>query len=167
VATFEEDLASFEAIEPRSADTSDIERGRRLLDQMPSDDSLRRMSVLARLGSFYLENKNLDIWECLEMAKDCYAETLSLAQELENGRWTLVGLSGCANVLVRRYELGRDPKDLDNADGAFRELIDICDRFGNYEDSLSIRTNYAFMLTKAVPVLACSLQLGSGIAQTV
>jgi CHAT domain-containing protein/tetratricopeptide (TPR) repeat protein len=150
VTTFEEDLATLEAIDPRSADTADIELGRRLLAQIPHDDTPRRIRVLVKLGSFFLENKKLDPWQSLAEATECYRETVSLAQGVENARWMLIGSSGCTNVLVRRYELGRDPEDLVHADSAFRELIGISDRLGMFEDSLSIRTNYALMLTKAV-----------------
>jgi hypothetical protein len=150
VATFEEELAAFEAMQPKSAHTLDIERGLRLLDQISSDDTLRKISVLARLGSFYLENKKLDPWQCLDKARDCYGKVVSLAVELENGKLALLGFSGAANVLVRQYELGHNPEDLVHAESAFRELIEFCDRSSMFEDSLSVRTNYALMLTKAV-----------------
>ena len=60
----------------------------------------RKISVLARLGSFYLENKKLDPWQCLDKARDCYGKVVSLAVELENGKLALLGFSGAANVLV-------------------------------------------------------------------
>jgi CHAT domain-containing protein len=150
MATFEEELAIFEATQPHSADLGDIERGRRLLDQVSPDDTLRKVGLLARLGSFYLENKKLDPWGSLDYARDCYGKVVSLAQEHDNWEWTLLGGSGTANVLVRQYELGRNPEDLATAESAFRELIEISDRLGMLEDALTNRTNYAYMLTKAV-----------------
>lgn len=150
MSTFEEELAIFEATQPHSADLGDIDRGRRLLNQISPDDTLRKVSLLARLGSFYLENKKLDPWESLDYARDCYGKVVSLAQEHENGKWASLGLSGAANVLVRQYELGRNPEDLATAENTFRELIEICDRLGMLEDALSNRMNYAHMLTKAV-----------------
>jgi CHAT domain-containing protein len=150
MATFEEELAISEATQPNSADLGDIERGRRLLDQISPDDTLRKVSLLMRLGSFYLENKNLDPWESLDYARDCYGKVVSFAQEHDNGKWASLGLSGAANVLVRQYELGRNPEDLAGAENAFRELIEFCDRFGMLEEALSNRMNYALMLTKAV-----------------
>src|SRR5215471_1583497 len=149
MATFEEELAIFEATQPRSANLDDIERGRRLLDQISPDDTLRKVSLLARLGSFYLENKKLDPWESIDYARDCYGKVVSLAREHDNWEWTLLGGSGTANVLVRQYELGRNPEDLATAENAFRELIEIGDRLGMLEDALTNRTNYAYMLTKA------------------
>lgn len=150
MATFEEDLALFEATQPHSANLDDIERGRRLLDQTSPNDTLRKVSLLARLGSFYLENKKLDPWESLDCARDYYGRVVSLAQEHDNGKWASLGLSGAANVLVRQYELGRNPEDLAMAKNVFRELIEICDRLGMLEDAISNRINYARMLTKAV-----------------
>ena len=149
MATFEEELAIFEATQPHSANLGDIERGRRLLDQISPDDTLRKVSLLARLGSFYLENKQLDPWESLDYARDCYGKVVLLAQEHDNGKWASLGLSGAANVLVRQYELGRNPEDFAAAENAFRGLIEICDRLGMLEDALSNRMNYAHMLTKA------------------
>jgi CHAT domain-containing protein len=150
IATFEEELTIFEATQPNSADLADIERGQRLLDQISPEDTVRKVGLLARLGSFYLENKRLDPWESVGHAKDCYAQVMLLAQEHKNRNWSSLGLSGVANVLVRQYELGRSPEDLATAENAFRELIEICDRFGMIEEALSNRMNYAIMLTKAV-----------------
>src|SRR5262245_46960259 len=134
--TFEEELAIFEATQPHSADLGDIERGRRLLDQISPDDTLRNTSLLARLGSFYLENKKLDPWESLDYARDCYIKVMSLAQEHGNGELASLGHSGVANVLVRQYELGRNPEDLANAENVFRELIEISDRRGMLEEAI-------------------------------
>jgi len=150
MATFEKELAIFEATLPNSADLGDIERGQRLLDQISPDDTVRKVSLLARLGSFYLENKQLDPREALHHARDCYGKVVLLAKEHDSGRWASLGLSGAANVLAKQYELERNPEVLAEAENAFRELIETCDRLGMIEDALSNRMNYAHILTKAV-----------------
>jgi CHAT domain-containing protein len=150
MGTFEEELAKFDATQPRSAGIADIQRGRRLLDAMSPDDALHKVQVLARLGSFYLENKKLDPWESLGCAKECYVKVVALGEEHGNRSWVSLGLSGAANVLAGRYELGRDPEDFAKAEAAFCALIEIGDRHGMVEDALSNRMNYAQLLGKAV-----------------
>ena len=135
MATFEEEVGLFGATQPNSADINDIERGRRLLEQLSTDDTLRRVSILSRLGSFYLENKKLDPWESVGYAGDCYAKVVSLAREHDNAQWESLGLSGVANVLAKQYELGRNPEDFAKAQVAFRELIEICDTFGMLDEA--------------------------------
>lgn len=150
MGTLDEELAIFEATQPNAADLDDIKRGQRLIDRISPDDTVRKVSLLARLGSFYLENKQLDPSEALHYARECYGKVVLIAKQHDNGKWASLGFSGAANVLVKQYELGRNPEDLAAAENALRELIETCDRLGMLEDALSNRMNYAQLLTKAV-----------------
>src|SRR5215212_7887775 len=144
--TFEEELAIFEATEPHAADSGDIERGRRLLDQISPDDTFRTVSLLARLGSFYLENKQLDPWESLDYARECYGMVVTLAQKHGDEKWETLGRSGAVNVLARQYKLGRNSEDLAMAENSFRDLIETCDSLAMLKEALSNRNNYAMLL---------------------
>ncbi len=146
MTTLADALDRFHSVAPHAATPDDIARGYAILDQLDTDQLDARARVLARLGSFHLEDRDSDPTRAIDQAVDCYAQVVTLANELQSIDTLVVGLSGGANALVRRYLHTRDPQLFEDAQGTFRLLAEHCDAHGRHRDAASFRINHAALL---------------------
>lgn len=149
MASFDEEMVAFEAVEPQQASTADIERGHRLLGLIAPEDAGRRVAVLVRLGSFYLESRELNPIQSVESAQSCFAEVVRIARANQNVKWLQLGYSLGANTLCCRYRRTRDPDDLAKSEQLFCDLIALCETTGTPEEAASAQMDYAVLLVEA------------------
>jgi CHAT domain-containing protein/tetratricopeptide (TPR) repeat protein len=147
--TLYERIASFQALMPQSAKLADIEEGERLLKEISPEDEDTKVTLLIKLGSLYLETQEIDAERSVEYAKNRYEAAMTIARDSNNVKWMIYGLSGYTNVLIKQYDLFRDPDDLNAAESNFDNLIDFCDKLEMKEEANSNRINYANLLIKS------------------